>query len=70
MSATAPPSSDAPPEQTLWLEQCDWRQIVEDLHLHYTPRPRKPGRPAGPGKSGRAGADPATMPRHGGATQR
>ena len=70
MSATAPPPADADLGQTLWLEQCDWRQVVEDLHLHYTPRPRKPGRPAGPGKSAGAGADQATIPRHGEATQR
>lgn len=70
MSATTPPSSDADLGQTLWLEQCDWRQLVEDLHLHYTPPPRQPGRPAGPGKSAEAGADPETIPRHGSATQR
>ena len=70
MSATKPPSSDADLGQALWLEQCDWRQLVEDLHLHYTPRPRQPGRPAGPGKSPQAGADPATIPRHGSAAQR
>lgn len=70
MSATLPPSSDADLGQALWLEQCDWRQLVEDLHLHYTPRPRQPGRPAGPGKSAGAGADPETIPRHGSATQR
>lgn len=70
MSAAKPPPADAAPGRTLWLEQCDWRQLVEDLHLHYTPPPRQPGRPAGAGKDAGAGADPATMPRHGSATQR
>lgn len=68
-AATPPPADDAAPGQALWLGQCDWRQLVEDLHLHYTPPPRQPGRPAGPGNNPGAGADPATIPRHGSATQ-
>lgn len=48
MSATTPPPSGAPPGRTFWLGQCDWRELVEDLHLHYASRPRNPGGPAGP----------------------
>ena len=48
MSAATPPPSDAARGRALWLGQCDWRQLVEDLHLHYASRPRKPGGPAGP----------------------
>lgn len=70
MSAAKPPPVDADLGQTLWSGQCDWRQLVEDLHLHYTPPPRQPGRPAGTGKSPQAGGDPETIPRHGSATQR
>lgn len=49
MSAAAPPPSAAPPRRMiLWSGEWDWRQLVEDLHLHYASRPRKPGGPTRP----------------------
>lgn len=48
MSAATPPPADPDLGQALWSGRCDWRELVEDLHLHYASRPRKPGGQTGP----------------------